>query len=462
MNTEFFYNLVIGSGEAGKYLAWNLAKSGQRTVVVERSLVGGSCPNIACLPSKNVIHSAKVASLIRRAAEFGISTGPVRLDMAGVFARKRMMVDDLIAVHHQRFHDSGAELLMGEAHFTAPNTVQVALQAGGVRLLEGARVFVNVGTHATLPDIPGLAAAKPMTHVEALDLQRLPEHLVVLGGGYVGIEFAQALRRFGSKVTIIQRSEQLLSNEDPDISVALSQILEREGITTLFQSELAEVNGVSGERLHLQIATAGGRIALEATDLLVAAGRTPNTAGLGADRAHIELDDAGYVRVNERLETTAPNVWAMGECAGTPKFTHAAFDDFRLVHCNLNGGNRTTRERLIPYCVFTDPELARIGLSEREAKAKGIPYRLARLPMKAVLRTQTISEPEGFIKALIGEDDRILGFAALGAEASELLAAVQTAMIGGMPFQSLRDAIFTHPTAAEGLGPLFTNIPPAT
>jgi pyruvate/2-oxoglutarate dehydrogenase complex dihydrolipoamide dehydrogenase (E3) component len=458
---ESVQNLVIGSGEAGKYLAWALAKAGQRTVVVERSLIGGSCPNIACLPSKNIIHSAKVTSLIRRAREFGIFTGPVRLEMAGVFARKQQMVDDLVVDHKQRFRESGAELVMGTGRFTAPNRVELSLQSGGARLIEGARVFVNVGTHATLPDIPGLAAAKPMTHVEALDLDRLPEHLVILGGGFVGIEFAQALRRFGSKVTLIHRGDQLLNDEDPEVSGAVANILKGEGVNILFRSQLAEVEGVSGDRLHLRVQSTGVPISLEATDLLVATGRTPNTAGLDASRANIELDEAGYVRVNDRLETTASNTWAMGECAGSPKFTHAAFDDFRIIHSNLHGGNRTTRGRLIPYCVFTDPELARIGLSERAAEAEAIPYRVARLPMKAVLRTRTISEPEGFMKALIGEDDRILGFTALAAEASELLAAVQTAIIGGLTYQKMRDATFTHPTVAEGLGALFSNIPPS-
>jgi pyruvate/2-oxoglutarate dehydrogenase complex dihydrolipoamide dehydrogenase (E3) component len=422
-------------------------------------MIGGSCPDIACLPSKNIIHGAKVASLVRRAAEFGISTGPVTLDMPGVFARKRQMVDELIAIHQQRYRESGAELIMGEARFIDLNMVQVTAQGGSVRVMRGERVFVNVGSHAKIPAIPGLAAARPMTHVEALNLTRLPEHLVILGGGFVGVEFAQAMRRFGSKVTIIQRDEQLLSSEDADVSTGMQQVLEREGVTIHLKSELGRVDGTSGNHLRLLVRQGAERLDMEATDMLVAAGRVPNTAGLGADSAGIALDEAGYIRVNDRLETTAPGTWAMGECAGSPLFTHAAFDDFRVVHANLSGGSRVTTGRLIPYCVFTDPELARIGLSEREAKKRGIPYRLARLPMKAVLRTRTLSEPEGFIKALVGTDDRIVGFAGLGVEASELLAAIQTAMLGKLPYQVLKDAVFAHPTVAEGFWALFMSLP---
>lgn len=461
MITYFFDNLLIGSGEANKYLAWALAKSGERTAIVERSMIGGSCPNTACLPSKNVIHSAKVASLVKRAGEFGISTGLVQTEMAAVFSRKARMVDDLVVLHQQRFRENGVELIMGEARFTGPNTVQVKLQSGGIRNVEGVRVFVNVGTHATLPEIPGLAAAKPMTHVEALNLQRLPKHLVVMGGGYVGIEFAQAMRRFGSKVTIIHRGEQLLGGEDKDVSSALCQMLERDGIKILLQTELHQVNGLSGDHIRMVVLISGDRMSLDATDLLVAVGCTPNTADLDVTKADIALDKAGYIHVNDRLETTAPNTWAMGECAGSPQYTHAALDDFRVVHTNITGGRRSTRNRLVPYCLFTDPELARVGLNEQQAKARKISYRVARLPMKSVLRTRTISEAEGFIKALVGMDDRILGFSAFGAEASELLAAVQTAMLAGVGYQTLRDAIFTHPTMAEGLGPLFATLSPA-
>jgi pyruvate/2-oxoglutarate dehydrogenase complex dihydrolipoamide dehydrogenase (E3) component len=326
-------------------------------------------------------------------------------------------------------------------------------------VLLGERVFLNVGTRATLPDLPGLLEAVPMTHVEALELERVPEHLIVLGGGYVGLELAQAMRRFGSEVTVIERGPQLASREDPDVGAALKELFRDEGINVLLNAEVQRIHGQSGHRIQVRSAGANGEQITEGTDLLVAAGRTPNTHGIRADLAGVELDSRGYVKVNERLETTATGVWAMGDCAGSPQFTHVAFDDFRVVRDNLNGGNRTTRDRLIPFCMFTDPELARIGLNESEAKARGIAYRTARMPMAAVLRTRTLSEPRGLMKMLIDEgSDRILGFTAFGTEASELMATVQTAMLGDLPYTALRDALFTHPTAAEGLTVLLADV----
>jgi pyruvate/2-oxoglutarate dehydrogenase complex dihydrolipoamide dehydrogenase (E3) component len=459
MSIEHFQNLVIGSGVAGKILAWTLAKQGQKTVVVERSMVGGSCPNVACLPSKNVIYSAKAVSLVHPTTGLGVVTGSMHVDMAGVARRKRQMVDGLIELHLGNFKASGAELVMGEARFTEPKTVQVTLNAGGTRLLRGERVFLNVGTRARIPDVPGLAAAEPMTHVEALNLERLPDHLVILGGGYVGLEFAQAMRRFGSRVTIIQHGPQLLEREDPDVADALLDLMTEEGVEVLLQAEVLKVTGRSGRGVAIQIRLGSAERTLEASDILVATGRTPNTDRLDVARAGVELDSRGYIRVNDRLQTSAPDVWATGECAGSPQFTHVGEDDCRIVLDNLAGGSRTTRGRLLPYCLFTDPELAHVGMTESEASAKEVPYRIARLPMALVLRTRTLSQTRGFMKALIGDDDRILGFTAFGAEASESMAVVQTAMLGGMPYMVLRDAIFTHPTAAEGLGGLFANPP---
>jgi pyruvate/2-oxoglutarate dehydrogenase complex dihydrolipoamide dehydrogenase (E3) component len=461
MNTEHFQNLIIGSGVAGKIIAWTLASQGQKTVVVERSMVGGSCPNVACLPSKNVIYSAKAVSLVHPTKGLGVVTGSVRVDMAGVARRKWRMVNELVEVHLGKFKASGAELVMGEALFTEPKTVRVTLNAGGTRSLRGERVFINVGTRASMPDVPGLAAAAPMTHVEALNLERLPEHLVVLGGGYVGLEFAQAMRRFGSRVTIIQHGPRLLEREDPDVADALLELMTDEGVEVLLQAEVLNVTGRSGAGAALRVRSGASERTLDASDILVATGRTPNTDRLDAAKAGVVVDSRGYIRVNDRLQTTASDVWATGECAGSPHFTHVGEDDCRIVLDNLAGGNRTTRGRLIPYCLFTDPELAHVGLTESEARAQGVPYRLARMPMAMVLRMHTLSQTRGFMKALIGADDRILGFTAFGAEASELMAVVQTAMLGGMPYTVLRDTIWTHPTAAEGLLGLFANVPSA-
>jgi pyruvate/2-oxoglutarate dehydrogenase complex dihydrolipoamide dehydrogenase (E3) component len=460
MADDHYQNVVIGSGEAGKFLAWSLAKQGQRTVVVERSAMGGACPNVACLPSKNIIHSAKVAAYIQHAKSYGITTGHTEIELAGVFRRKQQMIDGLMQMHRERFHASGAEFVLGEARFKEPKTFQVQLNNGDARTLRGDRIFLAVGTRATLPDVPGLKEAQPLTHVEALNLERLPEHLVVLGGGYVGLEFAQAMRRFGTRVTVLQHGGQLLGHEDPDVAEAVLELMQDEGVEVILHSEVTKVAGRSGAELQIDLRTADSVRSIDASDLLVATGRTPNTDSLNVANGGVELDSRGYVRVNERLESTAPDVWAMGDCARTPHFTHASFDDHRIVRDNLSGGNRTTRDRLIPFCLFTDPELVHIGLSEAQARAQGVRYRLSKLPMAAVMRTQTHGETRGFMKALVADDDRILGFTALGAEASELLAAVQTAMIGRVPFTALRDGIFTHPTVAEGLTVLFAT-PPA-
>jgi pyruvate/2-oxoglutarate dehydrogenase complex dihydrolipoamide dehydrogenase (E3) component len=448
--------VVLGSGAAGKLLAWTLASQGRRTAVVERRYVGGSCPNIACLPSKNVIHSAKVADYFRRGAEFGIAGGDWKIDMAAVRDRKRRMVDGLVEMHLAKYRESGAELVMGQGRFVAPMAIEVALNAGGTRTLRGQTVIIDTGSRARLDDTPGLAEARPLTHVEALELDHLPAHIIVLGGGYVGVELAQAFRRFGSRVTVVERNGALIHREDPDVTGAIERLLRDEGIEIRIETAVDRVEGRSGESVRLHT----GRGAIEGTHLLVAGGRTPNTDGIGLEEAGVQTDEKGHVRVNERLQATAEGVWAVGDCAGSPYFTHIGEDDFRVVLANLTGGDRVTTGRQVPFCLFTDPELARIGLSEREARERGVGYRLARIPMEAVLRAWTLSETRGFLKALIEKDgDRILGFTAFGPEAGEVMAVVQVAMLAGLPYTALRDAVLTHPTMAEGLAALFSSVP---
>jgi pyruvate/2-oxoglutarate dehydrogenase complex dihydrolipoamide dehydrogenase (E3) component len=460
---ERFQNVVLGGGEAGKYIAWELVRQGQRVAVVERGLIGGSCPNIACLPSKNLIHSAKVVELVRHAATFGLHLGPWTLDMAGVRQRKREMVDGLIAVHKARFAADGLDFILGEGRFVAPRTIEVRQTQGGIRHLEGERVFLDLGTRAAIPDIPGMTGAAPLTHVEALELDRLPAHLIVLGGGYVGLEMAQAFRRFGSRVTVIEQAPQLVAREDPDVAEAVREIFTDDGIDVVLDAAIEAISGRSGDQVKVRLRTPPGKQEIDGSDLLVAAGRTPNTRGIGLESAGVELDVRGYVKVNERLETTAPAVWAMGECAGSPQFTHVAYDDFRVVRDNLAGRSRTTRDRLIPYCMFIDPELGRVGLGEAEAKRRGIAVRVASLPMNSVLRARTIGETRGFMKALIDtSSDRILGFTMLGSGAGEVIAAVQSAMLAGLAYTGLRDAILSHPTMAEGLGVLLAGVPAGT
>jgi pyruvate/2-oxoglutarate dehydrogenase complex dihydrolipoamide dehydrogenase (E3) component len=457
---EQFDILVLGSGAGGKLLAWHMARSGRRTAVVERRWIGGSCPNINCMPSKNEIWSAKVAHLVHHAAQFGLATGPVAIDMATVRQRKRDMVDAQIAAHLQNYKTSGAALIMGTGRFVAPKTLEVRLNDGGTRVLAGDQVFLNVGTHAAIPRVPGLEAARPLTNIEALDLDYLPPHLIVLGGGYVGLELAQSYLRFGSRVTVIQHGPQLMDREDPDVAAEVQRLLSDEGMHVLVAAETLQVHGRSGEEVHLVVRTTSGKHHIEGSDILVAAGRLPNTAGIGLEEAGVAVDGRGYIRVNERLETSAPEVWAIGECAGSPQFTHVSVDDFLIIRDNLAGGSRTTRDRLIPFCMFTDPPLARVGLSEGDAQRQGVTARVARLPMSAVLRAQTTGESQGFMKALVGDDDRILGFTMIGAEAGEVIAVVQTAMLAALPYARLRDAILAHPTMAEGLGALFAQVPP--
>jgi pyruvate/2-oxoglutarate dehydrogenase complex dihydrolipoamide dehydrogenase (E3) component len=461
MAAEFYKNLIIGSGEGGKSLAWHLAQSGKQTAVIERRWVGGSCPNVNCLPSKNEIWSAKVADLVHHAGKFGVITGSVSIDMAGVRKRKREMVDGLIATHLDRYKATGTELIMGGATFVGPNMIEVRLNDGGMRTLSGERIFLNLGTHAAIPAVPGMAESKPLTHIEALELDRLPEHLIVIGGGYVGLEFAQAYRRFGSRVTVIQHGPQLLADQDVDVAAEILRTFTAEGIDVVTSADISSVSGRSGANVTLVVRTSAGEKTIQGSDILVATGRVPNTAGMGLEVAGVKLDQRGYVQVNDRLETTAANIWAMGECAGSPQFTHLSYDDFRIIRDNLAGGKRSTRDRMIPSCLFTDPPVAHVGLTETEARSRGIAFRIARVPMIAVLRTRTIDETSGFMKALVdARNDRILGFTMIGPEAGEVMAVVQTAMLAGFPFTVLRDAIFTHPTMAEGLNVLFSTIKP--
>jgi pyruvate/2-oxoglutarate dehydrogenase complex dihydrolipoamide dehydrogenase (E3) component len=429
-------------------------------VVIERGLIGGSCPNIACLPSKNEIRSAKVAYLARHGAEYGVRAEGVTVDMAGVRARKRRMVDDEIAFHVKTFGARHVTFLLGEGRLVGPRTVEARLVQGGTRRFTADRLFLNLGTRATIPDMPGLAEAAPLTQVEALELGRVPAHLLVLGVGYVGVELAQAFRRFGSTVTMIGRGSQLLTREDPDVAAALRTIFEDEGIVIQFAAQVLSVEGKSGQHVRVHVQTPAGKETIEGSDLLVAVGRTPNTRGIGLEESGIALDARGFVKVDDRLQTTVPNVWAMGECAGSPMYTHVAFDDFRIVRDNLAGKERSTRGRVVPYCVFTDPELAHVGFNEKTAQREGIRVRVARLPMSSVLRAEAIGETNGFMKMLLGaEGERILGFTMLGADAGEVVSVVQTAMLAGMPYTTLRDAILPHPTMAEGLGPLLTSVP---
>jgi len=459
-NTEEYDLVILGGGTGSTIAAWTFAKQGQRVAAIDRKYIGGSCPNIACLPSKNIIHSAKVASYFRRSEEFGIAKRDFTVDMSAVRDRKRRMVSSWNNVYLDNYKKNGAEFILGSGRFIASKTVEVRMHDGTIRRLRGTNVIINTGTHAALEPVPGLLEAQPLTHIEALELDELPEHLLVIGGGYIGLELSQAMRRFGSNVSIIERNDRLIHREDDDVTQAMQNLFQDEGIDILLNATVKRISGQSGKRVRMVIEQRGAEKTLEGSHLLVAAGRAPNTDGIGLELAGVELTDSGYIKVNERLETTAPGVSAIGEVAGSPQFTHVSVDDFRVVYDSITGGKRVTTGRLVPFCLFTDPEFARVGLSEKQAKARGIAYRLFKAPMAAVMRASTLSETRGFLKALVAIDgDRILGFTAFGVGMGEVLSSVQIAMIGGLPYTALRDAMLTHPTLVEGLIPLFSSVP---
>ncbi len=456
---EEFDIVILGGGTGATLAAWTFAGEGNRVAIIDRKYIGGSCPNIACLPSKNIIHSAKVASYVRHSDEFGIARDGFKIDMSGVRDRKRKMVSGLNQMYLENYKNTGAELIMGSGRFIAPRTVEVTLPDGRRRVLRGANVIISTGTHASLPPIPGLAEAQPLTHIEALELDVVPEHLLVIGGGYVGIELAQAMRRFGSQVTILEQGKRLLPREDDDVVEGLSSLLNDEGIRLVPNARIKRVLGTSGQSVRVVIEQDGAEKTLDGTHLLVAVGRTPNTEGIGLELAGVEVTDRGFLKVNERLQTTAENVWAIGEVAGSPLFTHISADDFRVVHANLTGGKRVTTGRQVPFCLFTDPEFARVGLNEKGSeRRKELRTVCSRSRWMECCVLAHWSETRGFLKALMETDsDRILGFTVFGVGAGEIMATVQIAMLAGLPYTALRDAVLTHPTLVEGLIPLFSS-----
>jgi pyruvate/2-oxoglutarate dehydrogenase complex dihydrolipoamide dehydrogenase (E3) component len=457
---EEFDVVILGGGTGSTIAAWTFAGEGLRVAVIDRKYIGGSCPNIACLPSKNIIHSAKVAAYVRESEDFGIARRDFTVDMSVVRGRKRNMVSALNDVYLENYQKTGAELIFGSGRFVAPKTIEVTLRDGKTRQLRGTNVILSTGTHAAMGSIPGLAEAQPLTHVEALELDRVPEHLIVIGAGYIGLEFSQAMRRFGSKITMIEQGDRLLSREDEDVSATLRELFNAEGIELVMNAKVKRVSGKSGESVEIVIEKDGKAKTLRGTDILLALGRVPNTTDIGLETAGIEVTDTGYLKVNERLQTTAPGVWAIGEVAGSPLFTHVSIDDFRVVHSSITGGTRVTTGRVVPFCLFTDPEFARVGLSEKEAKARGLGYRLFKVPMEANLRARTLGETRGFMKALVELDsDRLLGFTIIGVGAGEIMTTVQIAMGALLPYTVLRDSILAHPTLVEGLGALFTSVP---
>jgi pyruvate/2-oxoglutarate dehydrogenase complex dihydrolipoamide dehydrogenase (E3) component len=452
--------IVIGSGQSGKPLSIALAKSGRRTAIIERKYIGGTCINYGCTPTKTMVASARVAYLSRRATDYGVHTGPVSVTMGEVRSRKQSVVDSFRDSGRRAIESTpGLDLIWGEASFTGAHSLEVQLNAGGKSELEASVIIINTGGRPGGAPVPGLESVSYLDSTSIMELDELPSHLLVLGGGYIGTEFSQMFRRFGSDVTIVQRGERMLGREDPDVADEVAKILREDGISILLNTE-ARRAAQSGSEIELVVGSDSGEQTLKGSHLLVAAGRAPNTEALNLAAAGIKADKRGFVTVNDKLETNAPGVYALGDVNGGPQFTHISYDDFRVLRINLiEGGNATTTDRLVPSTIFIDPQLGRVGLSETEARKKGLNIRVAKIPMSYVARAFEMGETRGFIKAVVDADTKqILGCAVLGIEGGELMAMLEIAIMGKVPYTILKEAIFAHPTLAESLNTLFMSM----
>lgn len=451
--------IVIGAGQGGGPLATELARAGWRVALIERAHIGGTCVNEGCTPTKTMVASARVASLARRGGDYGVHTAPVAVNLATVRQRKRAVVAQFRSGGERSARETpNLDLLTGEARFTGPKTVVARLNDGGERTLVAETICINTGARPALPEIDGLKSVHVLTSTTIMELDRTPDHLLVLGGGYVALEFAQMFRRFGSRVTLIQRHRQLVPREDPDIAAEMAKILREDGITVLLGAETARAAPAANHEIALTVRGPEGERTVTGTHLLAATGRAPNTETLDLDVAGIATDARGHIRVNTRLETNLAGVYALGDVNGGPAFTHISYDDFRILRANLlHGAGRTTAGRLVPYTVFTDPQLATVGLTETAAREQGRKIRVAKLPMTSVARAIETDETRGVMKAIVdAESGRILGCTVLGVEGGEIMAVVQVAMLGNLPYTALRDGVFAHPTLAESLNNLFS------
>ncbi|HKB36396.1 MAG TPA: mercuric reductase [Gemmataceae bacterium] len=455
--TEQFDAIIIGSGQGGKPLCLSLAKAGWKTALLERQFVGGTCINFGCTPTKTMVASARVAYLARRGPDYGVEDGPVRVDMGEVRQRKRSIVESFRSGSQNKLETTeNVTLIFGEARFTGPKTVEVAVNGGGTRLLTADKIFLNTGARPAVPPLPGLDTVSWLDSTSIMELDAVPRHLLVLGGGYIGLEFGQMFRRFGSDVTIAQRGKQLLAQEDADVAEEVNKILRQDGIEVLLESDAVRVAKDGGD-IRLSVRTGGAERTLTGSHLLVAAGRVPNTDRLNLKAAGVETDQRGYVRVNDRLETNVPGIYALGDVKGGPAFTHISYDDFRILETNLlKNGQASTKGRMVPYTVFIDPQLGHIGLHEEEAKKQGRKIKVAKMPMTWVARALETDESRGLVKATVDADSgQIFGCTVLGLEGGEVMTMVQIAMMGKLPYTALRDGTFSHPGLGEGLNTLF-------
>jgi pyruvate/2-oxoglutarate dehydrogenase complex dihydrolipoamide dehydrogenase (E3) component len=458
MTATLYDDIVIGAGQSGGPLSSALARAGRRTAIVEREHVGGTCINEGCTPTKTMVASARVAYLAKRGADYGVKTGPITIDMVQVRKRKRDIVDSFRSGSEQQIVSTpGLDLVRGEARFVGPKTIQV-----GDDQLTADRFFINVGARPSRPSIPGLDSVPTLNSTSIMELDSVPEHLLVLGGGYVGLEFGQMFRRFGSEVTIVQRGPRLLGREDADVADAVADILREDGLTILLQTDAVRVQPGAAGKIRLAVRSADGEQTLEGSHMLVAVGRTPNTDSLNLAATGLDVDKNGSLLANDRLETKVPGIYVLGDCKGGPAFTHISYDDYRIAKTNLiEGGSAGIDDRPVPYTVYIDPQLGRIGKSEAEARASGRPFQIASMPMSHVARALEVDESRGFLKVIVdAETKHILGAAILGIEGGELMSMLEIAMFGKLPYTILRDAIFAHPTLAECFNNLFASMPP--
>ena len=450
--------IVIGSGQGGTPLSVALAKAGMRTALIERKHVGGTCINEGCTPTKTMVASGRVAYLARRGANYGVQTGPVSVDLAKVRERKRNIVENFRSSSQSGLEKTAnLELIFGDASFSGPKTVVIRLQDGSRRTVSAKYIFINAGTRASRPALDGLASVPFLDNISIMELDALPDHLLIVGGGYIGLEFGQLFRRFGSRVTIVQSAGQLLTREDSDIAEEITNILRQDGVEVLLNAKATRVSR-AGENIRLEIKSGNSSTTLACSHLLVATGRVPNSDTLNLAAAGIQSCERGFIQVNDSLETTAEGIYALGDIKGGPAFTHISYDDFRIIRANLlEKKSASTKGRQVPYTVFIDPELGRIGLTEKDARAQGRNIRVAKLPMSHVARALEVDETRGFMKAIVdAATNQILGAAILGIEGGEVMSAIEIAMMGKLPYTALRDGTFAHPTLAESLNNLFT------
>ena len=450
--------IIIGAGQAGGPLATALGEAGYKTAIIERIHPGGTCINEGCTPTKTMVASARVAYLTRRAADYGVQTGPIDVDMTVVRKRKRDIVDSFRGGSENRLKNSkNVDLLMGQASFIGPKTVEVHLNDGTLQQLNAEKIFINAGERPVSPKLEGVEQVPTLNSTTIMELDRVPEHLLIMGGGYVGLEFGQMFRRFGSQVTIVQRGKQLLNREDADVAEEVAKILREDGIEVLLQTAAVRVQRAADGKIQLTVRTQEGERVLTGSHLLLAAGRAPNTDVLNLDATGVQMDKRGYIPTNDTLETNVPGIYALGDVKGPPAFTHISYDDYRIIRTNLiEHGHASIKNRLVPYTVFIDPQLGRVGLNETEAREQGRTIKIAKMPMSYVARALEVAEDRGFMKVIVDADtQQILGCAILGIEGGEIMSMLQIAMMGDLPYPVLQEAVFAHPTLAESLNNLF-------